>query len=237
MRIIPALVGAALARTGYRLQRSGWNRVNADMAVNTLIDVGCAFDTPEFRRLAPSAALLLLDPVREYEPHMRRAVERRGGSFEIVAVSSREGTAEISVDTADPEKSSLFRRTALTRRSGELQTRAVPMKTLDAVVAEHAAVPPFGLKIDTEGSELDVITGAREMLRRTSFVIMEASVQGRFEGSYSFLELLEEMNGLGFEIGNVLGYYADPSRLVRFLDLVFVPKGARSGDGIFCRAL
>jgi hypothetical protein len=46
------------------------------------------------------------------------------------------------------------------------------------------------LKIDAEGSQLEVIRGATETLSQTSFIIAEVSVSPRFPGSYRFAEFL-----------------------------------------------
>jgi hypothetical protein len=60
-------------------------------------------------------------------------------------------------------------------------------------------------------------------------LIAEVSVLPRFERSYSFLELLQYLDGVGFEIHQVLTANRDPQGLIRFLDVAFVPKRERTG--------
>jgi len=71
--------------------------------------------------------------------------------------------------------------------------------------------------------ELEVILGASLTLRRCSFAIVEASVQARFVGSYEFAELISVLRERGFRLANVLSAEPDKDRLVRFMDLLFVP--------------
>ena len=57
---------------------------------------------------------------------------------------------------------------------------------------------PFGLKIDTEGFDYQVIQGARNFLRETQFVIAEVNVAKRYEGGYSFAEFIAIRDENGF---------------------------------------
>ena len=89
------------------------------------------------------------------------------------------------------------------------------MKTLDTLMEEYGFEPPFGLKIDTEGFEDQVIRGATNFLRRTEFVIAEVSVAERFVDSYTFAEFTELMDENDFFLWDVLGvsgvrFWPDP---------------------------
>ena len=46
-------------------------------------------------------------------------------------------------------------------------------KKLDKIFEQANFEPPFLLKIDTEGFELEVINGAKEVLKNTIFVILK----------------------------------------------------------------
>ncbi len=72
--------------------------------------------------------------------------------------------------------------------------------------------------------ELEVIRGAKQTLKETAFVIAETSVQERFDGSYRFFEFVSEMESLGFKIGNILTAHPDRNGIVRFMDILYLPK-------------
>ena len=98
------------------------------------------------------------------------------------------------------------------------------MVTLDAVVEKHQFEPPFGLKIDTEGSDLQVIEGATRTLRDTQFVIAEVSVAQRFEGGYSFIEFIEAMDRRDFVLCDILEIARSARSEILFMDALFRKK-------------
>lgn len=50
----------------------------------------------------------------------------------------------------------------------------MPLVTLDAVYARLGLRPPVGIKIDTEGYELEVLRDAREVLPETAWVMLRS---------------------------------------------------------------
>ena len=115
-------------------------------------------------------------------------------------------------------KSSLQERTALTSTGQPVEKREIPVTTLDLLVEEQKLQPPFGLKIDTEGFELEVIHGAAKFWRETQFVIAEVSLVERFVGGYSFSEFTEAMTKNGFFLWDILNTHE------RYVDAVFLPS-------------
>lgn len=97
------------------------------------------------------------------------------------------------------------------------------MTTLD-LIEQSAWPPPFGLKLDAEGAELEILRGARETLTKCEFVIAEVSVLPRFEGGYAFAEFVAAMDEAGFAARDFLGIGRAPSGDVTFTDLLFRRK-------------
>lgn len=220
-------VNRALCPLGIRVERarpSGWPIAEAAAAARTLIDIGCAFGTPELYALNPAADLFLVDPLAEYVPAIERILARRRGSHAITALGSRPGEIELQVELDAPTKSSALRRTALTRTGGRVERRLVPLVTLDSLVESRALQPPFALKIDTEGYELEVLRGAERTLTKTEILVAEVSVLQRFERSYSPFELHQHLERAGFELHRVLTASRDPEGRIRYLDVAFVPR-------------
>jgi FkbM family methyltransferase len=216
---------------GIRIERArpkGWPVESAARPVASLIDVGCAFGTPEFYGLNKEASLLLVDPVAEYVPWIEKILAHRPGKYAITALGALAGEVELNVELDAPTRSSALRRTALTRTSGRVERRVVPVATLDSLVESLELRPPYGIKIDTEGYELEVLRGATQTLAKSELVIAETSVLPRFERSYSFLELLQYLDQAGFEVHGVVSAQADPQGLIRYLDVAFVPKRERA---------
>ena len=85
----------------------------------------------------------------------------------------------------------------------------MPVDRLDAVV-QREGIAVDAIKVDTQGSELGILQGAREALA-TSVLMAEIEVSffGRYRGQALMWDIVEHMHGLGFEL-------LDLSRLKRY---------------------
>jgi FkbM family methyltransferase len=227
MRVVGRRVNKLLQPLGFQIRRAPrrvWDVGAAADNVSTLIDVGCAYGTPELYAANTEASLFLVDALGEYVPHMKSILAKRQGDYEVTALGAAGGEIEINVQLDALTRSSTLDRTALTKTNGRIEVRKVPLATLDSVVQTHHLRSPFGLKIDTEGFELEVLRGAPATLRETIFVIAETSVQRRFEKSYTLLELLTHMDASGFDVGSILTANKDANGVIRFMDVLFIRR-------------
>ncbi len=208
------------------LNRWRWQLGPVRNRPQTLIDIGVAQGTPEFYRVNTDADLFLIDPIEEFKPFFERILSRRRGGYEFCAVGSTPGELEVTYDPSRPRvTSALTRATGAPGPSGNKRT--VPVKTLDTIVDAHDLTAPFGIKIDTEGFELEVIKGAERTLANTAFVIAETSISQRFENGYTFWDFLETMHNHGFVVDNILSAEPGSRGRVRFMDVVYVPRSSR----------
>lgn len=163
-----------------------------------VIDVGVSRGSDFLYELFPKAKTLLVDPLPEFEQHIERKFKGRYDfEFFHCAAGSEEGTATLQVQSDNASKSTLGNPTRIQGQNTE-KTVEVPIKTLDSIAAAFPG--KVGLKIDTEGHELEVLKGATETLKRTEFVIAEVSIKNRFEGGYRFSEIISFMQENGFEV-------------------------------------
>jgi FkbM family methyltransferase len=183
----------------------------------TIFDVGVGDGTPELYRLFPDRRFVLIDPL----PRAREEVASRfpglDFAFYPVALGATAGTAVLNVTTA-AAKAGIPARTALTA-DVIAEHRPVPVTTLDAIAAEGAFPTPFGLKLDTEGYELEILRGADETLRHTEFIIAEVSVKKRFIGGYRFSDAIGFLAARGFELIDILNLHGG---MPWFYDCLFV---------------
>jgi FkbM family methyltransferase len=219
-----------LARAGYRLGRlqdDGWSTANLrkpGLDPRVVLDVGVGRGTPRLYEAFPAAYFVLVEPLRENERHLEQVLSRYRGEYVLCAAGATHGVATIGVERERAGKSSLLDRTLLTRTAAEVEKREIPVKTIDQIVGESGLTGPFGLKIDTEGYELEVIRGATMTLASSQFVIAEVSIARRFEGGYSFAEFIDAMSGEGFRLSDVLSVSRAPqTHEGLFLDAMFRP--------------
>jgi len=70
--------------------------------------------------------------------------------------------------------------------------------TLEEVINEFDNKVFDIIKIDTQGSELDIIKGGLEIVKKASYVILEAATLQYNEGSPLFNEVIDYMKQIGF---------------------------------------
>jgi FkbM family methyltransferase len=188
----------------------------------TIVDVGVADGTGSLYEAFPDAYLVLVEPLTEFAGNSREILAKRNGRHIPMALGGAQGSKTIFVEPGDSLKSSFYERCEI-ERTGEVRiAREVEVTTLDAIASEFSFPRPYGLKLDTEGMELEILSGASNFLRDTIFVIAEVSVAHRFEGSYSFEQLIGRMSESGFEVCDLLDIgRAGPSADVTFIDLLF----------------
>jgi FkbM family methyltransferase len=229
--VVPKLLSLAAHWDRGRRANEGWSPDNLrkpGFAPATVIDVGAAAGTPDLYHAFPAAHHVLIEPMSEYEPDLRRLADELGGEYLLTAVGSSGGEATMEFDPQALNLAAVAREGGRRRR---LQERSVPIATLDDLRAERGWSPPFGLKIDTEGHEREVIEGATRLLEETEFVIAETSVQRR-EGDYSFAQFVALMDEHGFELCDVLhAARAASTKELEFVDALFRRRegGARPG--------
>jgi FkbM family methyltransferase len=230
--------GALLWRFGHQVRandeqwrrETGWRPENLrkpGLAPATIIDVGAGPGTSGFYAAFPDAYLVVIDPLSEFEEPLQRQLARRaaGGEYLCTAAGAEAGDVTMHVDRERPTSSSIGRKPGFTpEMQALLEEREVPVATLDDLLEEKRWQPPFGLKMDTEGFELEVVKGARSLLEQTQFVIAEVSLRLRFEDSYTFAEFVEFMASLGFTLRDILdGHKTAVGGEVLFIDAFFQP--------------
>jgi len=198
----------------------------------TLLDVGAADGTPELYDAYPDALIVAFDPLIEQLDLLRKKLNPRECEPVQIALGKATGRAELAVDQMNLFKSSLHPRTALTRSNGPTMAQTVSVRALDDLVRERGWAPPFILKIDTEGHELEVLEGAMETLMKTAAIYCETSVAPRFEDGYRFSDIAAFLIASGFELCDVLAAPRLPDGRTSYLDCVWIPRTPSGRAGV-----
>lgn len=147
-----------------------------------------------------------------------------------VALGASTGTAQIHVNELS-QLSSLARLTPIAerweRKAPVLKTEEVKVEALDETFPEFEALSVF-LKIDTQGTERQVLEGARRALTRIQGVQLELPILCFYEGNWSLTEALDYMKSAGFAVSQFapvdFDYENDPVSWVE-TDCVFRRRG------------
>ena len=164
--------------------------------IDTLIDIGVGAEgTPELYSLFDPSYLILIDPVKEASIVAEELSKTKELTFYNCGVGHEAGTLSLNVEDAFGY-SSFLDVTEINSRGDLKDIRNVEVKTLDSIILnEKRNLGKVGIKIDTEGYELNVIKGAKETLKNAEFVLAEVRHNHEsFKGVYQLHEFILEMH-------------------------------------------
>jgi FkbM family methyltransferase len=191
------------------------------MEFRTVIDVGVARGTPSIYRAFPRAKYLLVEPLEEFRPTLERLTSRLDATYVLAAAGATDGEVELHVHS-HLSGSSLLRQAEGTTLDGV--TRRVRSVRLDGALPTVVERPCL-LKIDTQGSELEVLDGLGRRIAEMDVLIIEASLLPFRVGAPVLAELIARLDTLGFAVYDILeGHVRALDGALAQVDLVFVPK-------------
>lgn len=182
----------------------------------TVIDVGVQKGTPELYATFPESSHMLIEPVVEQEPIMRRICELvPKAEYVLAAAAAKTGSAQLRVS-----HNAMYSNLTSAGDLGDSMStvRTVPTVALDDLIERRDLVGPILLKIDVDGQEVDVIRGATRSLReRIECVIVESTLFGQIN------EVTAAMLEHGFAIYDILEpLYRPLDGALWQVDLVFL---------------
>jgi FkbM family methyltransferase len=202
----------------------------------TVIDVGAAFG--DWSKMSyhffPDARYFLFEPLREYKDVLNKMMsEFNNAQYLDLAVGSKNGTVILNVHE-DLVGSSMFRETEGTFSDGK--PRTVPRVMLDKIALDYDFRGPYLIKIDAQGAELEVLSGADKILEETEYIILEVSLFQFMIGGPQIFDVIKFMKEQGFVVYDVTScLYRPLDNALAQLDLSFVKEnGMFRKDHRYC---
>jgi FkbM family methyltransferase len=171
-----------------------WAQIKKLPSIDTLVDIGVGINgTPELYNHFDSAHLVLIDPTTEAKNYAETNLTARSHSFYNCGVGEKSGELILNVEE-DSSYSSFLEVADINFRADPIDRRTVKVDTLDNIMSNEKNSGRIGVKIDTEGFELNVIKGASKTLKNVDFVLAEVRHNHEsFKDMYSLDEFIEEM--------------------------------------------
>jgi len=164
----------------------------------TVLDVGAAFGgfTLQARAAFPESRVLMVEPLSEYREALDRIAQPQSG-VELAAVAATRVPGEVTIHVhPDLVGSSLYLEHEDSSVNGV--PRTVPGATLDELWAERELEGPALLKIDAQGAELAIMSGARRVLDATEYLLLEVVFFDVFEGGPELHDVFAFLKERGF---------------------------------------
>lgn len=147
--------------------------------------------------------------------------------FEVinVALSSESGLLDLYSD-ADTATASLLRYDASYQNQGQIKKHSVSVISLDEYLDGNLGNFRLQLlKIDTQGNDLAVIKGARQVILRHRPIIQTEFIYIQlYEGQCSPKELFNEFATLNYEMYSLNNLHITSEGRLAYCDAIFIPK-------------
>lgn len=201
------------------------NVIKNGVSPKTVIDVGVATGTLELYDSFPNANFMLIEPLDEFLPYLESlTIERKNFKYILAAARSKSGNVTINVHP-DLHGSSLLLEEEDSNVNG--YERIVPSVRLDEIYDQPSVNAPFLIKIDTQGSEIEVLMGAEEILKHTEFIILEATFFNVFKNGFQivdYIDFMKEHNFVPYDLFSPLYRPLDGAMIQ--IDIAFVPQNS-----------
>lgn len=201
-------------------------------SVDTIIDVGANVGqfASEMRSITRDSWIHSIEPNPiVYKTLEAMTVRDLRWSAHECALGRENGTITLNVFSASDFSSCLSANDfGMQRFNDSMKTAgtvAVELRTLDELVG---AMPPsevgsrFLLKLDTQGFDMEVLSGATSVLSRVQIVVTEVSLRPIYQGAPLFPEVLEFMSTKGFRLSGFFPVSRSEDMSIIESDSVFV---------------
>ena len=191
-------------------------------APRTIYDIGAYRGawSKAAKRVFPRADFILFEANSDNE----RALKDSGLPFFIVPLAAEEGAQRpfYLPRRAIATGASLYREKTSFYTDENVRVVSVTTRRLDAFIAECKLAPPDLIKLDVQGAELDVLTGAGAALAGCSALIAEVSLLACNEQAPLIADVIAGVDRLGFRCADICAVYRTPKAVTLQLDLLFV---------------
>ena len=191
-----------------------------------ILDIGA--HTGQFhswsKRVWPDVGVFMIEANSLHKDTLNRLATQNGDSFLISALGDevREVTFYTRSDKPHTEGNSYYKEHNYWDIPQLVQESKVTLKKLDDIFEDDAV---FDLiKVDTQGSELDILKGGKNLVSKASAIILEVSYIEYNEGAPNQQETLDYMKKIGFEEKMSIGEHYNGEQIVQ-KDLLFLKIG------------
>lgn len=191
----------------------------------TVVDVGAAFGTMELLEAFPKSEHILLEPIIEYEPFLKKLQQQYNIKYILVGAGKRNEELTINVHS-DLQGSSLYNE--MDGKDADGIPRKSSIITLDELILKYNIPNDVLLKVDVQGAELDVLEGGKNFLNLCEAVILEISFFKFLKEIPEFYEVVFYMKQKGFVAYDIFDGINRPlDNALGQKDILFVKENGR----------
>lgn len=203
---------------------------NLSFSPRTILDIGAYQGewTKMVHQIFPLAKIFMIEATPDHQNILENIREASGFSMTLLGDKSKK-----SVDfyIANPKETSITTGNSVfmekTRYFDNQHLIKLPMTTLDEMVAKRKLKNIDFIKIDTQGSELDILKGGKRTVAKAKFILLETQ-NLEYNDKAPFTEdVIIAMKSYGFRLFDILEtHYLATGQLFQ-VDLLFAQKTSK----------
>lgn len=183
--------------------------------VNTVIDVGVLSCTGSLMQEFSDRHHILIEPIEEFAPQIRKIYDKKGVSYDLVIAAMSDHDGEVLMRTQSVRDGAAITHARIVEeKNADATCRKVEAKTLETLVKERGYKPPFLLKVDVDGAELEILKGARSVLDHCNIICIEVGIK-------NIVQRADYIIRAGFQPFDIVDLCYYDRRLVQ-ADMIFV---------------
>ncbi len=164
-------------------------------------------------------------PLAKFKPALDWIKNHYRAEVELVAAGAQNMSRTIQIGRSHAELHGATLLTSGNTPDDGASNREIPVRRLDTLAIKHRLVPPIMIKVDTQGTELDVMAGAAGILACVDVVILEVSFFQFWQQQPLVDETLQFMSARDFFPYDIFGGYNRPlDNALGQLDIAFVRR-------------
>lgn len=194
------------------------SKTNIDLSV--IYDIGACIGTwsEDISSILPNSKFICFEANNNYIPH----IKNKGFQCYEVALSNP-GRKSIDFFNGNNTGDSYYKETTEWYKNQDSIT--INCKTLDNMVEQHNLPYPNFIKIDTQGSELDILSGA-SFLNRVDLVYTECPIICYNKGAPTIQEYIDFFKRRNFIPIDIFQIHRAEETLLQ-IDIMFMQKSAK----------
>lgn len=196
----------------------------------TILDIGAY--KGEWTKMAkivyPTSKIFMVEATPDHMKELENVTESAG--FEMALLGER-AKKNVKFYIADPNKtlnttgnSAFLERTIYFNPNHALN---LPMITLDSLVEKRKLKNIDLIKLDTQGSELNILKGAKKTISTVTAILLEVQNIEYNQGAPFIEDVIVALKGYGFRMFDVFEIHWLPTGELFQLDILFIKKTSK----------
>ena len=176
-----------------------WDQLDKLPEIDIFIDIGVGpKGTPTFWKKYKDKRIICIDPLPEAQEITSVLLQGLDFSFFNCALGAKKSKQVLNVEK-NKGRSSFLQPTKINIEDKNSSEMLIEVNTLDDVTQGKIHSERVGIKIDTEGYELDVIKGLGQNIQLVEFIYFEHHYDNMIKKNYKFSEIHDFLLTNGFQ--------------------------------------